>query len=288
MRQPVVFARPLLVGMCLMGTVALTACQHGVSRAQADRAVADAAAIDQSNLTDIMLNVGDPSEAVTYFRNALTVSPDRIDLKRGLAKSLARAKLYTEAKSVLTEILASPEATDEDRLSLVDVLIRNNEWDQAGTILAQIPPTYETFERYRLEALVADSKHQWKKADSFYEIAVGLTNKPQGVLNNWGFSKLTRGDATGAEKLFVQALTYDPSMFTAKNNLVLARAAQHKYDLPIVDMTQEERAQLLYTAGLAAVKQGDVGQGKQLLQEAVDTSPTYFEAASRSLKALGG
>ena len=53
-------------------------------------------------------------------------------------------------------------------------------------------------------------------------------------------------------------------------------------------MTQEERAQLLYTAGLAAVKQGDVAQGKQLLQAAVDTSPVFFEAASRSLKALEG
>jgi Tfp pilus assembly protein PilF len=53
-------------------------------------------------------------------------------------------------------------------------------------------------------------------------------------------------------------------------------------------MTQEERAQLFYTAGLAAVKQGDVAQGKQLLQQAVDTSPTFFEAASRSLKALEG
>ena len=279
---------PVLLTLCLVGTVGLAACQHGVSRAQADRAVADAAQIDQSNLSDIMLNVGDPAEAVTYFKNALAVNPDKIELKRGLAKSLSRARLYTEAKSVLSDILASPGATDDDRLALVDVLIRSNEWDQAAATLAQIPPTYETYERYRLEALVADSKHQWKKSDSFYEIAVGLTGKPQGVLNNWGFSKLTRGDASGAEKLFIQALTYDPTMFTAKNNLVLARAAQHKYDLPIVDMTQDERAQLLYTAGLAAVKQGDIGQGKQLLQEAIDTSPTYFEAASRSLKALEG
>ena len=77
-------------------------------------------------------------------------------------------------------------------------------------------------------------------------------------------------------------------LFTAKNNLVLARAAQRKYDLPVVEMTQEERAQLLYTAGLAAVKQGDVSQGKQLLQQAVDTSPTFFEAATRSLRALEG
>ncbi len=50
-----------------------------------------------------MLNVGDPNEAVTYFKNALAVNPDKIELKRGLAKSLSRAKLYTEATTVLNE-----------------------------------------------------------------------------------------------------------------------------------------------------------------------------------------
>jgi Flp pilus assembly protein TadD len=106
------------------------------------------------------------------------------------------------------------------------------------------------------------------------------------VLNNWGFSKLTRGDDAGAEKLFTEALKYDPTMFTAKNNLVLARAAQRKYDLPVVDMSQAERAELLYTMALAAIKQGDVSVGKGLLQQAVDTHPQYFDAAARSLAAL--
>jgi len=281
MRQSVVYA------LCFTAIVPLAACQQGVSRAQADKAVAEVAAIDQNSLNDIMLSVADPNEAVTYFKNALAVSPDRPDLKRGLAKSLARAGLYNEAAGTLTSLINTPEATNDDRLALADVLIRANEWQKAEGILNSIPPTVETYERYRLEAMVADSKKDWKKADSFYEIAAGMTTKPQGVLNNWGFSKLTRGDSAGAEKLFIQALTYDPTMFTAKNNLVLARAAQHKYDLPVIQMTQDERAKLLYTAGLAAIKQGDVNEGKQLLQSAIDTSPTYFEAAARSLAALG-
>ena len=108
------------------------------------------------------------------------------------------------------------------------------------------------------------------------------------MLNNWGFSKLTRGDYAGAEKLFLQSLTYDPTRFTTKNNLVLARAAERKYDLPVIEMTQTERAELLYTIGLAAVKQGDVNVGKTLMQDAIDTHPQYFEAAVRSLEALGG
>jgi Tfp pilus assembly protein PilF len=108
------------------------------------------------------------------------------------------------------------------------------------------------------------------------------------VLNNWGFSKLSRGDYPGAEKLFGEALTYEPTLFTAKNNLVLARGAQRKYDMPVVDMTQSERAQLLYTLALTAIKKGDIAVGKGLLQDAIDTSPQHFEAATRSLAALEG
>lgn len=278
----------VLIALCLLGATGISACQQGVSRSQAARAVAEAQAVDQNNLNDIMLTVADPTEAVTYFKNALAVTPDRVDLKRNLARSEIRAGLYAEAAALLTQIIASPQGTDDDRLALVDVLIRSNDWTQAQSVLNAIPPTVETYERYRLEAMVADSRKNWKKADSFYSIATGMTTKPQGVLNNWGYSKLSRGDAAGAEKLFLQALTYDPTMFTAKNNLVMARAAQHKYDLPVVTMTQEERAKLLYTAGLAAVKQGDTITGKRLLQEAIDTSPVYFEEAARSLAALGG
>ena len=86
--------------------------------------------------------------------------------------------------------------------------------------------------------------------------------------------------------MFLQAISYDKSLFTAKNNLVMARAAQRRYDMPVMQMTQEERAQLLYTMALAAIKQGDVTIGKGLLQEAIDTSPQHFEAAVRALRAL--
>jgi hypothetical protein len=53
-------------------------------------------------------------------------------------------------------------------------------------------------------------------------------------------------------------------------------------------MSQAERAELLYTLGLTAVKQGDVTTGRQLLAQAVETHPQHFEAAARSLAALEG
>jgi methylmalonyl-CoA mutase cobalamin-binding subunit len=47
-----------------------------------------------------------------------------------------------------------------------------------------------------------------------------------------------------------------------------------------------ERAELLHSLGLTAIKRGDVQTGKTLLREAVETHPQHFEAASRALDAL--
>ncbi|MFM7335346.1 MAG: tetratricopeptide repeat protein [Tabrizicola sp.] len=276
---------PAFVVLCLSGAVALSACQKN-SDAQVQRALKDVNVIDESNLNDVMMTVADPAEAVDYFTRTLQQNPDRIDLMRGLARSLIRAQKPTEAAQIWRQAVAHPDSTPEDRVLLADALIRSNQWPEAKAELNLIPPTHESFDRYRLEAMVADSDKNWKKADSFYEIAAGLTTTPAGVLNNWGFSKLTRGDAPGAEKLFTEALTYDPALFTAKNNLVLSRAAQRKYDLPVVNMTQTERAELLYSMALAAIKQGDVSVGKGLLNQAIETHPQHFEAAVRSLDAL--
>jgi Flp pilus assembly protein TadD len=265
----------------------LAACEKTANEEdQAAEALRSINVIDESNLNELMLNAGSPDEAVTYFRKASAEDPGRIDLKRGLAGSLVRAGKNAEGASAWAEVVTMPGSTNEDRVEYADALIRAGDWQKAQAELNAIPPTYETYSRYRLEAMVADYNKNWSKADSFYEIAAGLTTTPAGVYNNWGFSKLSRGDYSDAERLFGEAVKYDPSLFTAKNNMALARAAQRNYDLPIVPMTQMERAQLLYTLALGAIKQSDVTMGKNLLRQAIDTSPQHFEAAVRSLEAL--
>ena len=265
--------------------IGLSACDNS-GEAQVERALQDLNVVDETNLNDVMLTIGDPDEAVNYFAGANSNDPGRIDLQRGLAKSLVRAGRAPEAITAWKNVIAHAEVNNDDRVDLADAYIRNNRWDDAATALNTIPPTHETFKRYRLEAMVADSREQWDKADSFYETAVGLTTTPGGVLNNWGYSKLTRGEYVEAERLFVDALRHNKSMFTAKNNLVLARGAQRNYDLPVISMTQVERAQLLHTLALTAIKQNDITIGKGLLREAIDTHPQHFADAVRSLRAL--
>ncbi|MEH6519666.1 tetratricopeptide repeat protein [Sulfitobacter sp.] len=270
----------------LAGATMLAACAEKSAEETVERAFQDVNVIDDANLNDVMLTVGDPNEAVSYFQRVIQEQPNNIEHHRGLSLSLVRAKRYDEGAAAWQKTVSLPGATDDDRVELADAMIRSGNWSGAEKTLTAIPPTHETFKRYRLEAIVADSKQQWKKADSFYEIAVGLTTKPAPVLNNWGYSKLTRGDYQDAERLFSSAIVQDGSLFTAKNNLVLARGAQRNYNLPVVPMDQTERAQLLHTMALSAIKQGDVETGKGLLREAIDTHPQHFEAASRSLAAL--
>ncbi|MEM9477451.1 MAG: tetratricopeptide repeat protein [Pseudomonadota bacterium] len=271
--------------LCLGSALVLSACGPS-PEAEVERTLESVNVIDETNLNDLMLTSADPQEAVDYFTRASSQHPERIDLKRGLGISLVRANRPVQASGIWADIVTAEESTNEDQVRYADALIRAGEWDRADTVLDGIPPTYETFQRYRLEAMVADSNQEWEKADSFYETALGLTTKPGGVLNNWGYSKLSRGDFDDAERLFSEAISYDPELFTAKNNLVLARGAQRKYDLPVVEMDQVERAQLLHTLALSAVKQGDVAIGKGLLRDAIDTHPQYFEAAATSLRAL--
>ncbi|MFO7920028.1 hypothetical protein DZD18_11965 [Rhodobacteraceae bacterium W635] len=278
--------RPIIrITALICAGFALAGCEQAGS-ADVERALDGVNVIDETNLNQIMLTSADPNEAVAYFRRASTENPDRVDLRRGLATSLVRANQYTQGAAIWREVVASDEATNEDRVEYAGALIRTNDWEGAEAQLDMVPPTFETYQRYRLEAMVADSNEEWDRADSFYETAVGLTTTPASVLNNWGYSKLTRGDHEAAERLFAEAIRYEPELFTAKNNLVLARASRGQYTLPLVDMTQTERAQLLHTMALSAIRRGDVDIGRGLLEDAIDTHPQHFQAAVQALRTI--
>lgn len=280
--------RQVILMTLLSGSVlALSGCE-GSKQANVTRAIDAVNAVDQKNVAELMLASGNPEEAVAYFADQVERDPDNIANQRGLARSLVRSGRLAEAIPSWRKVAQHPDATQDDKVMLAEAHIRANDWEQAEAVLNTVPPTHETFDRYRLEAMIADGKKDWEKADHFYETAAGLTTRPAGVFNNWGYSKLTRGAPRDAEQLFTQALQHDPHLFTAKTNMALSRAAQGNYSLPLVRMNQQERATLLHTMAIAAIRKGDVNVGRTLLQEAIDTHPQHYEEAVRALRALEG
>ena len=164
-----------LIGLGLSATLLVAGCQKA-GEAEVERAVDEITAIDESNMNDIMLTMADPAESVAYFAGKASEDPKRIDFQRGWAISLVRAKRNEEAVAAWKRVNALPQSTMDDQVDLADALIRAGNWDQADKVLDAVPPTHETFKRYRLEAIVADSDQEWDKADSFYEIAYTLKN----------------------------------------------------------------------------------------------------------------
>lgn len=277
--------RALPRAAALLAILALAACGGGLRPPGVERGAMGT--LSGPDIDALMLASGDPGAAVDHFARGSEAEPARADLRRGLALSLGRAGDHEAAAAAWDQVIATGSATAEDRTERAGALVRLARWDAARAALDAIPPTHETYDRYRLEGILADVARQWDRADSFYEIAAGLTDTPAGIYNNWGYSRLSRGDPAGAERLFGRALAEEPDLFTAKNNLVLARGSRRDYALPAVRMTQEERAQLLHTLALTAIKQGDVATGRGLLIDAVASHPRHFEPAAAALAALG-
>ena len=115
--------RKSILLVCLGSAFALAACDKSAD-AEVERALKDVNVIDESNLNDLMLTSSDPNEAVDYFTRTFSQNPDRIDLARGLGMSLIRAKRPVEAARIWKNTLEMEDATDADRVSYADALIR--------------------------------------------------------------------------------------------------------------------------------------------------------------------
>ena len=117
---------PLILLAALSGAFVVSACSQSGDQT-VERAFQDVNVVDESNLNEVMLTVADPNEAVSHFSRTLKDNPDRIDIQRGLAISLIRARRNTEGASAWARVAEHPDATNEDRMELAAALIRTGE-----------------------------------------------------------------------------------------------------------------------------------------------------------------
>lgn len=277
---------PLLAAALLLG-----GCAEDLTRAEVDadaeRAQSDNP-LDRDSLNDIMLTVAGSEEAIAYFREGLAKNPEDPKLRRGLARSLSRAGRNAEARTIWRDLVEADQATPEDRVDYALSLTRLGMWDEARAQADQLPEKPVTARRMVLTALLADHREDWAAADAAYERARALSAQPAQVLNNWGVSRLARGEHAQAERLFEEALVYDPDMFSAKNNLALSYGLQGRYRLPLITLSEEEKAVLLHNLGVIALRQDDRETARGLFEQAVAAHPRHYAPAADKLEALGG
>jgi len=242
--------------------------------------------IDDARLNELMLTAGDPKQAVDYFQNAVAEEPDRPDLRRGLALSLARAERYPESARVFQELVDLDQAKPADLLEYAFIAIRLDRWEKAAELDAALPGGIDAPRRHLLTAMLADHAGDWEAADAAYSRAEQMSTNPARILNNWGVSLMSRERLADAADHFERALSYDSTLFSAKNNLAIARGLQGNFQLPLVPMTDREKAMILNNLGIIAARQGEKRIAKGLFAEAVDAHPQHYQAAAARLAAL--
>lgn len=268
-----------------IGFMALTACEQGTPFGDSPNRLN---AIDSVNLTELMLTTGEPEAAVEFFRSSLADEPNRVDFQRGYAISLSRADRHDEAVLAFERLDVQGDLLDGDRMTFAQSLIRLNQWERAEAQLSLVRNGADDYRWNQLNAMLSDNYQRWEEADTYYAKARSLTSQPATILNNWGVSKMSRGDLQGAVRHFTDAVRYEPDGFGAKNNLAIARALQGNYALPVVPLSEEERAQLYHNMALVALRQNDPDIARGLLELAVETHPRHFSAAADKLAALQG
>lgn len=135
----------ILIPAAILGALTISACAKKPNDT-VERAFQEVNVVDENDLNDVMLTVADPNEAVDYFNRSLKQHPSRIDLQRGLALSLIRAKRNPEGLSAWKKVVGMSGSNSEDKVELADAQIRSGDWSSAEKTLDSIPPTYETFQ----------------------------------------------------------------------------------------------------------------------------------------------
>lgn len=270
----------------LLGAAAALAACETPTNAEANAQASPINAIDEVNLSEIMLSAANPEDAAEYFRRSLAEQPDRADFKRGYAISLVRSKKFPEARLAYQSLIESGQANANDRIEYAYVLARVGDWEGVERQVNAVPIDNYNYRYRMIEAALADYNKDWATADAAYQAARLLSTDPGKVLNNWGYSRMMRGDLKEAEKTFEQAILFDPTLFEAKNNLALTYGLQRQYRLPIVSMSEEEKALVLHNLAVLALRQGDERVARGLLAQAVEVHPRHFAAAVDKLAAL--
>ena len=238
-----------------------------------------------STLRSILGDVGLSSEARAAVPDTPTAEadPNSVETLRSLARNLGAERRHAEAAEMWTRVLASSGAVEADRDQYIRTLVRLERWEEARTQLqtAGEGPASET--RLQLSGLIYDQWRDWAAADQAYSQLFLVATKPEIALNNWGMSKMVRGEYAQAALDFGEAIKIRPDFKNAHINLALARGFSGNYVLPGINLTAVERAHLYHDFGVIASQKNEFDQAEGLFTQAIETHPQYFEEAAAKL-----
>ena len=206
-------------------------------------------------LADLDFANGNNEEALARYRQLLSAAPNNVSINENAGIAALKVGDIALAGPLIERATALPGASWRA-------------WNARGVL--------------------ADLNRDWKGADAAYAHAVQIAPTEAVVVNNEGWSRLQRGDWSGAAELFERAAALDPKSERIANNLELARAALAG-DLPGRRPGESDRdwAARLNDAGVAAEVMGNTKRAVAAFTQALEASGRWYARAANNLEGTG-
>ncbi|GIU03003.1 tetratricopeptide repeat protein [Shewanella algidipiscicola] len=138
---------------------------------------------------------------------------------------------------------------------------------------------------YNAIAILEDLENHHQVARTYFALILDFQPQSAIIATNLGYSFYLVGDYEKAEFYLKQALRADPSFSRAWSNLGLVYIRKGLYRKALASFEQTMTvADALNDLGYFLMLEGKYEQAISMFQQAIDSSPTYFERAQRNLK----
>ena len=239
------------------------------------------------------LQVGDTDRARYQFVTAYELDSSQYLALYKVGMIHAReGKLERAALALKLALRTKPDHT-ESLIELGLVEMRMRRYEQARQHIERaVEGNPESWRAFNGLAVLADLEKDFQLAEGYYQKALQLNPVSPVVWNYRGYSRYLSGDWDRAQEYIEKALDLDSSYRKAWVNYGLIQVRRGAYDdaLSAFDRVME-KANAYERVGSLAMIEGKYGTAEYFLNRAIDTSPTYYEAAydkANRLKKLRG
>lgn len=227
------------------------------------------------------LQVGAIDRALYQFVTAYQLDPDQyLALHKVGTIQAQRGKLDRAALALSLALRIKPDHAESLlELGLVELRMRRHE--RAREHLERvIESDLEAWRAFNGLAVLADLNRDFDTAEQHYEKSLQLNPVSPVLWNNRGYSRYLAGDWQSAQNYIRRALDIDPGYEKAWRNLGLIYVRRGVYDEALEAFERVmEKPNAYEHMGTLTMMEGKYDVAEHFLDRAIDTSPTYYEAA---------
>jgi tetratricopeptide (TPR) repeat protein len=207
------------------------------------------------------------------YNEALVINPQHLLANAELGILEIDQRKYTAAREHLEQVVQ----IDQHRL-------REGQAEAAEASFIKVD-SLSPLRVYNAIAILEDLENHNEMARQYFKLVLDFQPLSSVIATNMGYSHYLTGDLSTAEFYFKQALQAEPSFGRAWSNLGLIYIRKGLYSRALASFEQTmTKADALNDLGYFLMLEGRYEKAVEMFQQAIDSSPSYFERAQKNLK----